>query len=260
MKRVAVIILMILCLTPLSVYSQSSFIQDFPSVRAGNYFVWDANTTKANSSLGIAGVVTEMRGEKINIDSVRETPDFVEINITTQHWKYINGTKTDVKTSKLTLVVLSSAFDDTDQLLRFFRVSNLYNAFRDYIEGLSGFFMKNNTNFTMLIEEGYFTYKGQNRNVLIGLLEGYTAKNEWTHAKYIVDKEYGVLLAREFLRVRTESGNISTAQHSPLENEIMVLKDTNLFSLIFRIPSIVIMIVVVIAIVVATIIYFNRRR
>jgi len=94
------------------------------------------------------------------------------------------------------------------------------------LEGLSGFFITNNSNFTLSIHDGFYVYSGMNRSVLVGLLEGYTASDEFTHAKYIVDKEYGVVLEREFWRIRNSTA-VKTRQFDVIER--MVLRDTNLF-------------------------------
>jgi len=177
------------------------------------------------------------------IDNYTETQEKVSIYITKYSWTYHNGTLINNGSSRFIYNIPTNEIPSYDVIVsRLFNVKNVTWSVLSYIEGLSGFFLQppeNETsdyNFTMMVYEGYYLYKNLNKSVVIGLLQGYTAPTEFTHAKYIVDKEYGVLLVREFWRIKEEwyndnntyvNSTLKTQQF--LENELMVLKDTNLF-------------------------------
>ena len=243
MRKSLLIILILINLPLIKTHNQEILKQYFPSIETGRYFLWETNTTVNTSPLETCDIIIETRGEKMIIDNYTETQEKVSIYITKYSWTYHNGTLINNGSSRFIYNIPTNEIPSYDVIVsRLFNVKNVTWSVLSYIEGLSGFFLQppeNETsdyNFTMMVYEGYYLYKNLNKSVVIGLLQGYTAPTEFTHAKYIVDKEYGVLLVREFWRIKEEwyndnntyvNSTLKTQQF--LENELMVLKDTNLF-------------------------------
>jgi len=229
--RVCLILIAIFSLSFLDITAKSTLEQYFPAIQKGNYFLWESNITAINNyqSSDIKGITLETRSEKLIIEDCFETDKLVKINITVYSWRYLNGSLADNCTG-LSIYDIPRAEVATTFCIqsRFFNVKNITWSLYSYLEGLSGFFQKN-LSFTMLITDGYFVYRDMNRSVLVGLLEGYNSPTEFTHAKYIVDKESGVLLAREFYRLYIEGNNSTIKAQQLQEKEIMILKKTNFF-------------------------------
>lgn len=225
-KSLAFIVIALLSsISIVNVSGQEVVKQYFPAIDNNRYFVWDTNTTQNLTMLRTCSI--ETRGEKMIIDNYTETETIVQIFITVCSWRYIDGEITDIGNATFIYNIPKEELENYSHIqCRLFNTKNLYESLRHYLEGLSGFFITNNSNFTLSIHDGFYVYSGMNRSVLVGLLEGYTASDEFTHAKYIVDKEYGVVLEREFWRIRNSTA-VKTRQFDVIER--MVLRDTNLF-------------------------------
>lgn len=245
-KSLAFIVIALLSsISIVNVSGQEVVKQYFPAIDNGRYFVWDTNITQNLTMLKTCSI--ETRGEKMIIDNYTETETIVQIFITVCSWRYIDGEITDIGNATFIYNIPKEELENySDIQCRLFNTKNLYKSLRHYLEGLSGFFITNNSNFTLSIHDGFYVYSGMNRSVLVGLLEGYTASDEFTHARYIVDKEYGVVLEREFWRIKNSTA-VKTQQFDVIER--MVLRDTNLFEITPASKQTVFLAIVIIAIV-----------
>jgi len=249
-KSLAFIVIVLLSsVSIVNVSGQEVVKQYFPAIDSGRYFVWDTNITQNSTMLKTCSI--ETRGEKLIIHNYTETETLVRIYITVYSWRYIDGEITNIGNATFIYNIPKGEIENYTHIqCRLFNTKNLYESLRQYLEGLSGFFITNDSNFTLSIHDGFYVYNGLNRSVLIGLLEGYTAPGEFTHAKYIIDKKYGVVLEREFWRIKNSTG-VKTQQFDMIER--MVLKDTNLFdrygqtSIYITITVIAILLIVVLA-------------
>jgi|GEM_PF-5249566 len=220
----------------------------FPAVKEGVYFLWQTNSS-GNTSFFSGKVTIETRNERLKIMKVTENDTAYYVIIDVYNERYYNNTLVDKGSARFHYTLWKNELAGMPDILgRLFNIKLMKEAIEEYLQGLSAFV----TNATIRIYEGYFDFNG-NRSVIIGELNGTD-----TYAKYVVDKEYGVLLAREFRRI-IRTTNISTSS-LPMEFAITLLKDTNIFLLLTLKTRIIYLILASVIIAVIAAIIIKRRR
>lgn len=243
------VLLLLVNLAPLQVLAQESFSSSYPSVKAGNYFLWQTNSTQP--SFSIKGII-ETRNEKIEILSVKDFGNYTVVKYNWTFWVYWNGSLHSE--SEITITARITQDDLRDPYFtisaRLFNIHYIESSLSNYLTELSSF----TTNATIEIYESWYLYNGtgvqENRSVVVGVLNATDC-----YAKYVVDKEYGVLLARELWRIRRISGQSQEAKKRAIE--ITILKDTNIFRT--KLP-LVILIIIIIAVVILPYVLLRRRK
>jgi len=234
MKMHATLSLLLILFLPI-LASQSD---TFPSVQEDIYYEYHVEPSKTNIS-ACALIYFDFR---IEIENVTKTSDRVVFDYWLYQYKYVDGNLTG--TYEAIFHVNVSA--NTSMINGwFFNTMKLKEALLELLYGFAGFVGAD----VVGVNETTYLFNGQNRSVYYGY---FYQSNGTNYGKFVVDKEYGVLLERVIV---VEEPYVHTQQFDMIEQ--MVLKDTNLFTqggfskeLVFTLTLISIVVIVVLMLIV----------
>jgi len=184
----------------------------FPGIQNNACFLYKTNST--TSRMVIRGVTLITKDEFIKVTGVHEDEEGLHFVVKGWVATYYNGTLTSNDTLYFIVNIPKKEYETSLMagVSYFFNVKKIKNAIAFYLNGLLPFAGENAT---ITIFNDTYNFKGNNRSVICGVLNG-----SRVYAKYIVDKEYGVLLEKVVVKYEI-TGGLGVREVSEYERTVL---------------------------------------